>query len=133
MSTFNKILSSTPINSLAARQVQKGIHFEPDTKLSGFHSDIPEIVEIPRATKKSPYFVDLTGVTIGRITVLGLMKKKSKNTPAAWVCRCVCGSYSQHKSKTLKSCIESGNETDIACPSCIYLRKIKSKEYQNNP
>lgn len=50
---------------------------------------------------RAPNFIDLTGQTFGRLTVLNVAWKTEKHT--YWRCRCVCGRESAPASQKLRS------------------------------
>lgn len=80
-----------PINRVARRVMLLGIHWEFETG--------PRTSEYKPPLRKVPIDTpDLTGITVGRLKVIGMSvivrkKKSGKTYSASWVCRCVCGLY----------------------------------------
>ena len=124
MTDFSRILASSPVNAQAARQLSRGEDWEPAVVLSDYFADRPAIRAISADTRRNPEFVDFTGRTFGRLTVVGLMDKGS-NTPASWVCRCQCGGYCSRRAKSLKVADRGGNSFKPMCGRCDYIIKLR--------
>jgi hypothetical protein len=85
-----------------------------------------EFWENPRKHKKTPHnpdFIDLTGETIGRLTVIGWLGKGS------WQCRCLCGRYTGRKAKFIQEVLGGRKPNDVMCSECYALMVLKKREY----
>jgi len=124
MVDFDRIISSTPLNATAARQLSRGVHYESKNNLQ--HRWLaPPLMRDLRAHLNLPGFVDLTGQTFGRLKALGIWSRPdrvSKSRPALWVCRCACGSYCGVKSKMLR------NGTSDRCAECRNTRNLRNRD-----
>lgn len=60
-------------------------------------------------TKRAHNFIDLTGKTFGKLTVLGFAEINNKRT--MWLCQCECGNTSTVAAEHLKT----GNTTSCGC------------------
>ena len=114
-SNYDKIIASSPVNAITARQMSGGVHFSPKGHKANVFIDCPKIAN---AFPKSPSFVNLTGLTVDRLTVLGLSESGS------WVCRCVCGRFCLQKTKTIKS--PRANGEPHRCEECDYTNWLRS-------
>lgn len=129
MSDFSKIITSAPVNSQAAKQMGKGVDFNPLKKMEGTYHNMPKMRSVDSAMLKQPDFIDFTGNRFGKLKILGLLDTAS-STKASWVCRCDCGMYTNRKSKSLKVAMRGGNSFVDTCDQCRYLNWIRSPEYQ---
>lgn len=125
--TFDRILTSVPIDKTAARQLSKGEHWEPDVKITQRHWDTP-----PKLRKKYKGSHSLIGVRSGRLTVVGYFgRKQSPNgkTKGAqsqlWLVKCDCGDFETRTGKALKK-KKSGQDR---CENCQYFERMKRREY----
>lgn len=112
-----------PGDRVAGRVGSKGEHFEWAPPETAVHSDTP--IRIRQATPrelKSPTFVDLTGVIVGRLTVLGIAAASPQDNKR-WVVKCKCGGYEQRRSKFLKKCVSGDNHGE---PMCLWCGKTKA-------
>jgi len=103
-----------PINKEAAIVISKGTHFSPKIK-PHCHDERDIIPVVRKVTGK----VDLTGMKVGWLTVIGLSEEKNKR----WVCRCVCGKYVFRHAKSL----QRNKEIEDKCINCCKLDYIKEK------
>jgi len=69
-----------------------------------------------RAIPPEPSFTDITGLRLGRLTVLGLAAAGFDGKKTRWSCRCTCGKYSTHRGPALLA----GNED--RCHDCSIKR-----------
>lgn len=114
-----EIASSTlaPINRVAKKVTQRGTHWEPKIPPTEVFSVLP--LPTRRVTGNG---IDLTGMSFGRLTVVGLAALASKG-PARWVVRCACGSYSHRKAKVLQS--PEAHRTAKMCKRCDLVEKLR--------
>ena len=102
--TWDAVLASAPLNATAGRVTAKGEEFVPQEMNTGHcWEDLPELREITAAIRQSEGFLDLTGQSFGRLTVVGLLAENTLGKGSIWVCRCKCGRYSGNRGKTLKA------------------------------
>lgn len=114
-------LNSTPINKTAALVVGKGVNYNCPKKVQTVESKTIlafRTVSTNDATKNG--FINCTGLSIGRLKVLGIYKNGS-----GWVCRCICGTYCVRRQKA----ILNKNNTQDRCEECRHLAYLKRAEY----
>lgn len=116
-----------PVNSVAKRVVQKGIHYDPNFKNLENHYDAP-----PKKRKvvKDPNCKNFIGHKHGTFTVVGLSEKSNQkkkiSAGARWIVKCVCGKYELRSTKALKNHINNPGKYGLdMCRACMDLRKIK--------
>lgn len=115
-----------PSDKVAGRVAGRGEHFE-FTPNDAHHSDLP--IQTRAATpreRNDPNYRDLTGVKVGRLSVLGLAAFSTQEN-RRWVVRCVCGCYEVKKSKYIRKCIsgEIGETHEAMCLWCLKSRKLQ--------
>lgn len=115
-SSFDKILTSAPVNALANVVTSKGYQYTPSKKVLTADTDLP--LKTRRQKKGLP---DFTGKKFGQFTVIGL----SENVKKRWVVRCDCGTYTL---RTAKSISNPSNDKDC-CEHCRHLRHLKRSDY----
>ncbi len=73
---------------------------------------------VPTDQANNVSFTDLTGMTRGKLTVIGLAAMNK----GLWVCRCVCGYYTLRNAKAIKN---ECNQQDMCdrCRHVVYLRR----------
>ena len=123
MMDYDRLAASTPINRLAAQQTGPGNTWNPKVKLQDWYEQIPPMKSVAKFLH-DPGFTDFTGVTVGRLTVLGLWDKGEAQTPASWVCRCKCGYFCSRTSKSLRVGVRGGNSFVPMCGRCDYQRLL---------
>ena len=126
---MDKIITSTAIDSVASRVVSKGISYIPNKNIDCFHSEImPELREKTKCEKNNRQFIDLTGISFGRLIVIGLPKNKNIR---GWVVRCSCGCFENRLAVTIKK-----KHKNNMCSNCQHLEFLKQhnkwKENINN-
>ncbi|MCS0459517.1 hypothetical protein [Rhizobium favelukesii] len=123
-----------PGDKVAGRVAARGEHFEfTPAQSTKVHSPDPILSRRPTESEFAlPSFVDLTGVKIGRLTVLGIAVDVITSTGQRWVVRCVCGSYEVRRARYLKACAAGSNPGDDEpmCDCCGYTRKLQ-RGYHN--
>lgn len=119
---FEKIAASIPQNATAAKVTAKGVHWEPEYNMAKhWHSDtLPPMRKIPPDTAKS--CADLPGKRFGRLTVIGLSDRTTKNG-ALWVVRCACGDYEHRKA----TAVRNPDNSDDMCRKCYTLELVKKR------
>lgn len=124
MSTFERLLTSKPVDRLAARQLSRGIEWRPNfagNPHARKWSDKPTdwLIPIPKDGHRGS-FEDMTGRTLGRFTVVGWLGKPNRKTKSVWLVRCTCGNYETRGARAIK-----GGWPHDACEQCKYLEKVK--------
>lgn len=119
--TFDRILTSTPINRAAGLALSRGIGWEPEKSQGDhvFRSDVrPQCL---------PYAgtADLTGQVFGRLTVIGFAGDGSGGM-TRWYVRCTCGSYERRRGKSLR--LNKGSQATM-CSACDHLEEVKRGNY----
>lgn len=101
--TFDAVLASVPNGATAGRVASRGNHYEPNIDFGDkFHGDAPPPMrKFDPGLAKNPEFKNLTGLKVGRLTVVGLARQVSETHGALWVVRCVCGDYEYRRTRTL--------------------------------
>ncbi len=125
--SWDKIVTSAPVNAQAARQMGRGTEWAPKIKIQDWYQNCPPLADMNdqvAQVRLNPEFIDFTGRKFSRLTVIGLMKKDSSHS-SSWVCRCVCGGYCTRKSKSLKVMDRGGNSAIYECGRCNYLHKLQ--------
>jgi hypothetical protein len=115
----------TPHDKTAAMVGGKGEHYEFVSKTP--HSDTPLPIRKPDVDQlRQPGFVDLSGVSIGRLRVIGIAELRTCNGQN-WVVRCVCGNYETRKTKYIKKCRSGDNpgEFEPMCSWCLNTRRLQ--------
>jgi hypothetical protein len=128
---FDKLLASRPVDSAAARTMARGVHYEPDKVIVQRHWTAPQKCSlITEQLRSNVQFVDVTGESFGRFTVIGYLGKYSKKGPAYWLVRCACGDYESRTSKAVRNPENRGDR----CEKCRHLTYLKRREvYLRNP
>jgi hypothetical protein len=122
---FDAVAPLLPGDRVAGRVSGKGEHFEWVVDSHNVHSDMP--IRLRQATPRermSPTYIDLTGVVIGRLTVLGIAAA-SPQDKKRWVVRCKCGGYEQRRSKFIKRCLSGSNEHEPMCLWCGKTNQLR--------
>lgn len=126
---LNSVAPLYPSDKVAGRVSAKGEHFEWAPKLAGkVHSAEPLAIRAPTPQQiANPEFVDLKGVKIGRLTVLGMAAEIFSSAGTNWVVRCVCGAYETRKARYIKACKGGKNPGDgePMCDWCNKTRKLQ--------
>ena len=114
--------NSTPINKTAALVIGKGVNYDCPKKVQTVESKnvLPLRPALFSDLNKNG-FIDCTGLSIGRLKVLGIYKNGG-----GWVCRCVCGTYCVRRQKA----ILNKNNTQDRCEECRHLAYLKRDEYR---
>lgn len=128
------VITSSPANKTAARVVARGIHYEPPERLrpldSVYGSDLPLIVNLPRGKR------DLTGVVVGRLTVIGYLgdhlDKNGKSSHSRWLVRCLCGVYEHRKGAALRRLVASADLWFARCWECRHLEHLRGHKPPND-
>lgn len=111
-----------PVNRMAARVVGAAPSFEFKMSDGAVNSFLPlPIRAVTRAEACQSCFVDLTGVKLGRLTVIGI----SAEVLARWVVRCVCGTYGLRTARAIKNAAP-----DACCHQCHLLALAKRKDIE---
>ena len=118
--TWDAVLASSPLNATAGAVTSKGYQFNSNNVVKEHSWDgPPAMVKLDQSILAQPGFVDLTGMVVGRLKVLGMLaRNKAGSNGALWVCRCSCGKYVGRRSKPLKQGV-----TD-RCDDCNYTAHL---------
>lgn len=123
---WDAVIASAPLNKDAAvARDGKGTHWTPEMKLS--RGKVRHFAPIPTKPLKMMYMAtNLTGLRVGKLTVVGLadFPERNKKRPAAWVVRCVCGYYETRTAKALRN--PAFVATNHECDECRYLTELKA-------
>lgn len=106
-----------PINKTAQMVIQKGIHFD--------HVGNPDAVWSQLPIRTRPFVgtsEDLTGIKIGRLTVIGL---NDTGVKGRWVVRCTCGLYGLRKARAIKNPHNFGDR----CDQCRKVAQMRRHSY----
>ena len=132
MSNFEKLLTSSPIDSSAASVISSGYKYKPAKKVLTSDSDLPIKFRQPiRQETQNPGFHDLSGFKFGLFTVLGVHDRgheKAPKTGTNWVVRCICGRFSLRKAKAIKN---TNNNTDC-CEICRHNSFLRNRSLYKN-
>ena len=122
---WDAVAASAPLDVTAARVM--GAVGEPSAfrkKVIGetYRRDFAPPKVKPREVIRG---VNLTGLVVGRLTVIGLadLPERNKKRNAAWVVRCVCGAYEMRTARALRN---PEYVPTASCSHCNYLRKLKA-------
>lgn len=128
MTDFDRIGASAPANKQAAMSSNGGVHFTPEKKFADVLDECPSLRTGIEAGNANPQFVNFTGRTFGRLTVLGMtLPKERRKAMATWVCRCACGNFTQRTSKSLKVADRGGNSFQDRCGPCGYTEYLRNR------
>lgn len=121
---WDAILASSPLNATAGKVTGKGPRGnELQQKLSPEYSwEAPPPLKSVKPYLIDPNFVDYTGKSNGRLTVIGLALDSHDpggKKGSLWVCRCVCGRYVGRRGKSLR------NERATGCNACSYTDHLR--------
>jgi hypothetical protein len=115
-----------PIDRVALRVVQPGIHYTPNglkTFLADFEGESPPPVNVPADTQ------DLTGLSVGQLVVvryLGDNIERGRNKRySRWLVRCLCGAYEHRKGASLRRVASSADSEADRCWECQNLKKLR--------
>lgn len=126
---FNRIGLAAPLDAKAAT-VRDGVgeHWEPKgldpTNTQHWKAPPPPEGRLP------PGAPDLTGVKIGRLTVVRFhalvgVRSWSGRDRRKWLVRCVCGDYETRSCKKIRENAASG--FDACCQHCDALRRLQER------
>jgi hypothetical protein len=109
--TFDKI-HRDGINQEARMMFAKGIKDELHTRIACAHwESCPPLKKVPDNTP------NLSGIKIGRMTVMGL----AKDMKSRWVVRCACGDYEVRLAKSIKNPENHGDR----CVKCRRVAQVR--------
>lgn len=109
-----------PVNATAGRVASKGEFYAYQyTDGKAAYEAPPPLGQMPLG---KPGFVDLTGTKVGRLTVIGYLRKHLKDGEGRWLVRCVCGRYEERRTKVLKSPYYA---KIASCDPCNHLRRVR--------
>lgn len=129
---FDSVAPLMPSDKVAGRVSSKGEHFDfAPTHPGKVHSAEPLLTRRPTEAELTlPTYTDLTGIKIGRLSVLGVAAEITGNGQK-WVVRCVCGLYETRKAKYIKACASGNNpgDTEPMCDCCSYTRRLQRGQH----
>ena len=119
---------STPIDRVAARIVQKGVHYEPHIKgQKNYDAPLKTVDTKNKMFTNQKTFKDYTGTKFGSFTVIGLTEKGA--SWGRWICKCICGQYETRTAKSIRNHLEYKDLLDEdMCASCNDLHRLKIAE-----
>lgn len=121
---WDKIAAGTPVNVQTAGALGKGTNYSPAKQFSETNWEAPPSICRPSETHfRNTSFVDLTGLKLGRLVVLGMADDQGNHKAGAlWVCRCSCGRYVGRRAKFLKT----GNPDYARCEWCANTARLRN-------
>lgn len=112
-----------PIDRLAARVTRAASHWDQ----FGPEWRSPSPCPIRHCPLDLP---DLSGSTVGRLTVIGLAESVRQGKNAQWLCLCACGYYCLRRTHAINGYINAdGNEMSAACSKCGREAKCLKADY----
>jgi len=136
--TFDAVLASVPQGRTAGAVTSRGTHWEPkDIEDKGLTWSAPPLMQRfdPGPFNKP----DLTGLRVGRFTVVGYLHSSvSPKSRARWVVRCACGDYASRRTRALRKWMtaapaENEGRTGDRCHRCAALQQIHFKYRTEGP
>lgn len=121
MSTYDKLISSVPVDSAAARVLGRGVHWEPAKTLKDNY--VRAMAPLPMM-QPPPDAPQVVGLRFGRLRVVGYGGTGANG--AKWVVRCDCGAFEHRRLAALK---RSTVERPGMCFHCDYLSEIKKGHF----
>jgi hypothetical protein len=114
------LAASAPVNRDAATGAFGGgaAYAEPGNIMSEWHWPSPP--PLARVTRGG---IDLTGLRVGRLHVIGLLQRDNNRQPGVWVCRCTCGDYCGRKAKALRN--PDAKPETMMCQRCEHTQRIQ--------
>jgi hypothetical protein len=122
---YARVAASAPVNAAAARAVSMTGDIEPAPKLTEGQKHWeapPRTIPIPA---HQPQFMDLTGRTIGRCTVVGYLGPG--RVGSRWLVRCLCGRYEARKAKAITR--RAPSDAPDQCARCNHLHRIQRQHH----
>jgi len=120
----DKIYSSTPVNKLAGMVTQPA----PNDDIDGNYTKqvYMSLIKPPTINfKGDKYWLNLAGLTIGKLTVIGLFAHQNPNKKLKWVVQCKCGYYTTRNSHVIKRKVK--NNTYDECHRCQYVTRLERR------
>jgi len=107
-----------PVDSGSRKANSGGTSYDSRKKIVQRHWESPpDTIPVPRRTR------DLTGVTFGRFTVVGLLPIKKNGKNLLWLVRCVCSHYESRRSKSIRN-PKNNHDRCEHCRQLSYLKKV---------
>ena len=114
---MDKIITSVPLNSTAARVTGKGVHYDPQMR---FHAT-KALIGMPTILRPVK-----NGKRLGHWTILGLAADSPESSPkksdALFVVKCSCGRYGLRRMKSLVR----ARKRKEGCPECKHMQTVKA-------
>jgi 5-methylcytosine-specific restriction endonuclease McrA len=129
--SFEEIAKRIPVNRVAARALQPGFNFEFSHKNpQGPRSfaPFPTTKDVPATIKGFPV-KNLTGLVVGRLTVIGRYFDPDwrRRKKLRWVVRCTCGYYEVRRTSALAL------ENPPLAQMCIQCRNLEDRRNGRGP
>ncbi|HEY4356004.1 MAG TPA: hypothetical protein VGN16_09675 [Acidobacteriaceae bacterium] len=128
---WERLATSTPINRQAVKAVTARGGWEPAKQLKPYgyiRSDAPMVTRpFPVTSDKKD---DLTGLKVGRLTVIGMSFISAHGKGASWVVRCLCGWYEVRKAKALR---DPAYSKKAMCSECDYMANLRAGNVPARP
>lgn len=120
MSVWDKIITSTPVNRMAAIQTSSG-----EVGYRNFSDGRVTRWDAPPICQPKPLnAISLEGTRFGRMVVVSYYSKNpNPKKEALWLCRCACGTYEARKAAQIR---RPGN--DGMCGLCRYNKDVVKGE-----
>lgn len=108
---YDRIATSAPVNKQAALSTAKGgDSWKPMREYHEPRSETPFPMKSPAFSER-----DLTGMKLGRLTVIGKFANTKKSHKGRWVVQCVCGIYTIRRGEVLT------DSRNSSCEECRYV------------
>ena len=117
---YDALAASAPLNRDAAlARDGRGEQYQAKLRPGARHW------EAPPPTRPIPADVaDLTGVKIGRLTVVGYLGRIGGH--ARWLVRCVCGDYEARRRRAI---VDPRPDADNCCEECHIEARLRRADY----
>lgn len=134
---IDAIIASVPANATAGRVMARGEHWTPDAEMPpGMqHWKAPPPTKAFVANPVDPTDRNLTGSTVGRLKVVGVLDDKpGTGRGVRWLCRCACGDYETRSGKAIKMALAGLSPVGTVGFRCFYCTQweIVKNRYAKN-
>lgn len=117
---IEKVVTSVPVDSTAARVTSRGVRYESSKKITQRHWDTAPPHTLPKLNAKDLLMV---GYRFGRMTVVGKLEHVN-NKGALWLVRCDCSHFESRRTKAIRNPRNVGDCCD-RCRQLIYAKRTQ--------
>ncbi len=123
---FDRLATLAPVNKSAATVAgARSQGFTPSKQIMDVLDDCPPLRPIEDFARFAVDFVNYTGLSVGRLTVIGVAEKTSGQS-SGWVLRCKCGRFCTRKTKAVRLMAEGiDNPRHRMCGQCQYTVELR--------